>query len=41
MGVDERYQRVESASAEFDRPAIGKQLAAIPQDLETTELDYR
>jgi hypothetical protein len=41
VGVDERYQRVESASTELDRSVIGKQFATMTQDLETPELGNR
>jgi hypothetical protein len=35
------YQHVESAPAEPDRPAVGEELAAMRQHLETTERDGR
>jgi hypothetical protein len=41
MGVDERNQGVESASAELDWSVIGKQFTAMTQDFETAELDNR
>jgi hypothetical protein len=39
--LDQRHQHVESASAELDRPAVGKQLAAMWQHPETSESDAR
>jgi len=34
---DQRHQHIEGAPAELDRPAVGKQLAAVWQHSETTE----
>jgi hypothetical protein len=41
VGLDQRHEYVEGAPAEFDRPAVGKNFAAMRQDPETAELDAR
>jgi len=41
VGLDQCHQHVEGPSAEFYRPAIGKNFTAMRQDPETAELDAR
>src|SRR6516165_6963041 len=40
-GLDQRQEHIKGASAEFYRPAVGEDFAAMRQDPETAELDAR
>jgi len=41
VGLDQHHEHIESAPAEFHRPAVGEYFAALRQDPETAELEPR
>ena len=41
VGLDKHDERIESAPAEFNRPAVGENRAALREDRETPELEAR